>query len=239
MSLNYANVSSDDVNVVVERYPSRPIPARRYNIQQIPGRSGDLLFDEGAYDNVEQIYEIYIRQTSAETFQKSCRMAAEWLLLPVGYQKLFDSYDPDTYRLGFFSGPSDVENALNQMGRTTIAFNCKPYRYLFSGETAQTFSSNGSISNPTGVASRPEIVIHGSGAGVLGVGSYTVSISAIDDGMVLDCEAMDCYNGGNNRNNLITLSPAFEYPQLLPGANAITISGGITSIELTPNWRTL
>lgn len=239
MSLTFAGVSSDSVNVVVERYPSRPIPGRRYNIQTIPGRSGDLLLDEKAFDNVEQTYEIYIRKNGATTFQESCVKAAEWLLLPVGYQELSDSYDPNTFRYGFFSGPADVANVLNQFGRTEIVFNCKPYRYLTSGKTAQTITGSTTLTNPTGVASEPLIVVHGTGAGTIGIGSYTVTISAIDDGMTIDCELMDCYNGANNRNNLITLSPTYEYPKLVSGSNTITISGGVTSIAVTPRWRTL
>lgn len=240
MSLTFAGVSSDSKFVVVERYPARPIPQRRYTVQNIPGRSGALLMDEGAFNNVEQEYEIYIRSDGGTTFQEACQAAAEWLLMPAGYQKLSDSYDPDTFRWAYFSGPADVANALNVMGRTTIEFMCKPWRYLTSGDTAQTITAASStLTNPTSVPARPLIVVHGSGAGTIGIGSYTVAISAIDDGMTIDCEVMDCYNGTYNRNNLLTLSPTYEYPVLVAGSNTITISGGITSLELTPRWRTL
>lgn len=240
MSLTFAGISSDAVNVVVERYPARPVPSRRYQVTQIPGRSGDLLFSEGSFANVTQEYEIYVREASGSTFQNSCRLAAEWLLLPVGYQRLEDSYDPDTFRLGYFVAPKDISNTLNQLGRATISFGCKPWRYLYSGEVVKTVSASpDSITNPAGFDALPKIVVHGSGAGVLGIGDYTVAISAIDDGMVIDCETMNTYNGAQNRNNLITLSPTFEYPRLTPGATMITFSGGITSVEITPRWRTL
>lgn len=239
MSLSYAGVSSDSVNVRVERYPNRPIPSRRMELTQIAGRSGDLLFDERAYNNVTQTYEIYIRETSADTFQKSCVKAAEWLLIPVGYQVLTDSYDPDTYRMGVFVDTDDVQNALNQFGRASINFSCKPFRYYTSGASAITITTTTTLTNPSNVYAEPTIVVYGSGAGSIGIGSYTVAISNIDDGMTIDCAAMDCYNGADNRNNLITLSPTYQYPRLNAGTTTITISGGITSLSLTPNWRTL
>ena len=239
MSLSYAGVSSDSVNVVVERYPSRPIPARKIQTQEIPGRSGDLLFDEGAYTNVEQTYDIYVRHTLGRNFQESCIGAAEWLLTPVGYQRLEDSYDPSVYRMAYYAGPVDVSNALNQLGRTTITFSCKPFRYLVAGADPITITGATSLTNPTAIPADPVIVVRGSGAGTIGIGSYTITISDIDDGMTIDCGLMDCYNGGNNRCNLLTLSPTYQYPKLIAGSNAITIGGGVTSISLTPYWRTL
>lgn len=240
MSLTYAGVNSDAVNIVVERYPARPIPGRRYNVQTVPGRSGSLLLDEEAYNNIDQEYEIYIRSVSGSTFQTSCRMAAEWLLLPAGYQKLYDSYDPDTFRYGYFVGPRDVSNALNQLGRATIKFSCKPYRYLVSGEVVQTIAAaSATLVNPSLVPAEPYIVVHGSGAGTIGVGSYTITISDIADGMVIDSEVMDCYLGTVNKNSLITLSPTFTYPKLVAGANTITLGGGVLSLEIKPRWRSL
>lgn len=239
MSLSFAGVGSDSVNVVVERYPARPLPARKINVQEIPGRSGDLLFDENAYTNVEQTYDIYVRHTLGKNFQESCAMAAEWLLLPRGYQRLEDSYDPSTFRWAFFNGPADIANALNQLGRVTISFSCKPFRYLTTGNDPITITGSTTLTNPTGVASCPLIIVNGSGAGSIGIGDYTVDISDIDDGMVIDCDLMDCYNGGNNRNNLLTLSPKYEFPQLVAGNNAITIGGGVTGLTVYPRWRML
>lgn len=235
--ISFAGYSSDTANVIVERFPSRPIPARRYTVQKIPGRSGDLLFDEGAYDNYIQSYQVYVNHNNV-TWQESMRLAAAWMAAP-GYQELYDSYDPDTFRLAYFVGPADFSNALNQLGRATIQFNCKPWRYLNSGKVVTTFTANGSITNPTDYSSLPLIEVHGSGAGVITVGSYTVTLSDIYDGMIIDCELLDCYEGANNRNSLLTLTPQYEFPQLLKSANAVTISGGVSSIEITPRWRCL
>lgn len=239
MSITFAGISSDSVNLIVERYPARPIPSRRYTVQTIPGRSGSLLMDEEAFNNIEQAYEIYIRENGATTFQESVTAAAAWLLAPSGYQRLVDSYDPDIYRMAYFSGTASITNALNRLGRATIKFNCKPWRYLNSGDTAVTVSGSGSLTNPTQFASRPKIVLTGTGAGTIGIGSYTVTLSDCEDGLTIDCETMDCYTGSVNRNSWITLSPTYEYPELVPGVNNVEITGSITAAAITPYWRTL
>ena len=49
---------------------------------------------------------------------------------------------------------------------------------------------------------------------------------------------MECFSldKTESRNSVISLD---EYPRLDPGINAITWTGAITSIEITPCWRYL
>ena len=56
----WAGRSSDDVHVVVERYPSVKLAGRKLDTQPVPGRNGDLLFLQDAYQNYVQAYSIYI-----------------------------------------------------------------------------------------------------------------------------------------------------------------------------------
>lgn len=239
MSITFGGINSDDVNLVVERYPSRPIPTRRYYVQQVPGRSGDLLFDEGAYDNIEQSYEIYIRQDAGRSFQEACSAVAAWLMKVHGYQTLTDSYDPFTFRYAYYVGPVDVASVLNQFGRATITFNCKPFRYLLPEDQIEYTTSPNTLTNPTDFVALPRIKIEGSGSAVLMVRATMVTISSIDSGMILDSELMDCYNGANNRNSLITLSTTYEYPSLVPGGNTIAFTGGVSKLTVWPRWRKL
>ena len=240
----FAGVASNQVNAVIERFPARPIPTRRYNVDQIPGRSGDLLTDLGAYDNMEQTYEIYIRQDGGTTFQESCNMVAEWLLKPIGYQKLSDSYDNHgSYRYAYFAGPANVASVLNQFGRAEIVLNCKPFKYLTIGDNQVTINGVYTITNPTGFDAAPLIQVKGAsgyGTSTIQIGSYTISLSDVVDDMIIDCELMDCYKGTTNLNSLVTLSPTYTYPKFVPGSNAVKLTGaGINAIKVTPRWRTL
>ena len=90
--------------------------------------------------------------------------------------------------------------------------------------------------NPTDFPAKPLIKIHGSGSGVVGIGTYTVTINDIIDGMIVDSEQQDTYKDQMNCNSKVSIT---EYPKLVSGNNAISISGGVTSIEIIPRWWTL
>ena len=106
---------------------------------------------------------------------------------------------------------------------------------MLSGEEAYGFSGNDIIVNPTRNLARPQITVHGSGNGSVSIGGNTITIAGIVDGMVLDCERMNAYEGTTNLNNLIS----GVFPIIPGGAQTITITGGITSIEVVPNWWTI
>ena len=233
--INWAGTSSDDLRVRIESYPVRVLPERSQTETEIPGRNGALLIVDGNWKNYEQEYEVFI---SAEKrgLVRAARAVAEWLESPVGYQRLEDSYEPDIYREAFYEGGQDIESILNRFGRATIAFNCKPQRYLKAGEVAQTFTASGTLTNITRFDALPLITVNGSGAGTVTINSNTVTISAIDGYVVLDCELMDAYKGTTNKNSTVTLT---EFPVLAPGANTISFGGGVTSLEIVPRWWTI
>ena len=129
----WAGRSSDDVHVIVERYPSVTLAGRKMDTQAVPGRNGDLLFEQNAYQNYIQAYEVYM---SAERIRlpRAMREVANWLCGPSGYQKLEDDYDVETYRRAYFAGPLDVESIMHRFGRATIEFSCQPQRFLRAGD---------------------------------------------------------------------------------------------------------
>ena len=225
---------STDYRVQVERYPNQPGPARRYEVIQVPGRNGDLLIDQGAYDNVMQSYEIFFGFRGGNT-PTLARAVRDWLLRPIGYQRLEDSYDPNFYRLAYYSGTVEIENIMNMFGRCTLNFSCKPQRWAKDGEFPSSYTEACTLYNPYFPA-LPLIQVNGNGAGVLSVGNYSVEFSDIDGTIMLDSDLQDAYQGTQNKNNTIVTS---AFPVLEPGENSISWSGGITGIEITPRWWTI
>lgn len=232
----WAEQSSDDFRVHVERFPALPRPARKITRVSVPGRSGDLLFDEGVFENYPQPYDVYL---SAEKprLPRPARAFAAWLLAPGGYQRLEDSYEPDVYRMAAYTGPMDLENILNRFGRATIEFDCKPQRFLKSGERlVQLAQSGGVLHNPHAFAALPKITVYGTGPGLLQVGGTTVQIKSLDGWVTLDSDLQDACKGTQNKNSTIN---APEFPALQPGDNAVNWTGGITRVEIVPRWWTL
>ena len=232
----WAGVSSDDVRVVVERYPNVDLSARKLDTQAVPGRNGDLLFPQDAYQNYVQAYSIYI---SAERMRlpRAMRAVADWLCGPRGYQKLEDSYDVETYRRAYFAGPLDVESVMHRFGRATIEFNCQPQRFLRIGDMPVQAVQGEVLRNPTAFTALPTITVTGTGAGTLTVGDVTVSISSMPRGaVVLDSDTQNASYGAFNLNNTIS---APEFPTLPAGESVVRWTGGITSVEIIPRWWTL
>ena len=108
-------------------------PARDIEQIHVPGRSGDLLIDNGGYMNFDLTYPAC---TIAEDFPTQARKLRNFLLSSPGYHKLTDSYNPGFYRQAEYRGPFAAE-AHTARGDTSsvfdLVFNCKPLRYLDAG----------------------------------------------------------------------------------------------------------
>lgn len=226
--------SSLEYGITVEYCPAFGTGQRSVEKQTVPGRSGDLLIDTGAYSNYTQEYDIWFR--GERPTMQSARNIAMWLMSKTGYLRLEDSYDPDVYRMAVFSGPLDVENWMLLRGRATLSFDCKPQRYLKQGEFSVPVASGQEIGNQW-MPALPIIQIIGSGDGQLVVGNSQVSITDMDGGITLDCDVQNAYSGTLNLNNNITITGG--WPVLVTGQTAISFSGGITAISIIPRWWTL
>lgn len=219
-------------NVLIENAPETNRPARKVDRYEVPGRNGDIVVAQDAWENVPRTYDLvayggdYNQMTSA---------LMEWIYAPSGYQRLEDSFDALVYRLAYVSEATDIENLVNENGRCTVSFECDPRRFLKTGESAVTLSGTGTITNPTRFTAKPVITVSGSGNGTIECGGNTITIAGIYDGMTIDCEQMDAYAGTTNLNNLVSGS----FPVIPGGEQTITITGGITSISVVPNWWTL
>lgn len=229
---------SSEFCLYVEKYPEQVIPKRKKTTASIPGRSGDLHYEDDAYENVLIPYECYFH---AETpMPEALGDITGWLQQP-GYGRLTDKYSPNYFRLGTLAGQTNVENHLNKYGRCKLVFDCKPQRFLISGETPIEFTSPSFIINPTQFNALPVIEVYGTGPGTVTAGNLTVEIKELEDVITLDCETQNAYRqvgegAPENKNNCIY---ALEFPELLPGENTVSWTGDITSVKITPRWWTL
>lgn len=234
--ITYNGKSSQDLSVVVEHPPEYEYPERDYEIIHVPGRNGDVVIEKKTYKNVNRKYEIAVGSYTPQ-YTQMVNKISEWLHSSSKYARLEDSYEPDYYRMAIYAEGNSIRNLYHIAGRTTINFNCKPQRFLKTGDTKSTFSAAGTLTNPTNFTALPIITVKGSGNGVLTVGSYTVTITGIQNGMILDSMIGDAYLNTTNLNNNIEIPKGF--PELVPGSNNISFSGGITSVDVVPKWWTL
>lgn len=235
MSLTFNGITSDSLDLIVERFPSRVVPSRKVEVFSIPGRNGDLTVSQNAWNNAILEYECYVSNKN-NGLPVTLPSITSWLSSDPGYLRLEDSYDPSVYRLARFVGGTEVENIFNRYGRCTLEFDAKPQQFLLTGETAVSVSSSDTINNPTAFTALPIITIEGSGAVDFEINGELFQISDVPlSGIVIDSVLEDCYFGSTNLNSLLTL-PAYSFPKLTAGTNTITYTGTVTKFELQPNW---
>lgn len=96
-----------------------------YEFVDIPGRSGDLILDNGRFQNITVTYPAFVVDPS--------RMAdiRAWLLGARGYKELTDDYNPSEYRLGCYAAGLTGKVFSNKAVNFDIVFNCKPQRWKY------------------------------------------------------------------------------------------------------------
>ena len=231
----FNGISSQDLHIQVQTEPSYDFPEKDYEVTHVPGRNGDIVIDQGSWQNVSRKYNLAM-DAGKISYTEVASKLVQWLHSASGYARLEDSYEPDFYRMAMYKDSGSISNIFNKAGQIEVEFTCKPQRYFKSGEAADIFVASSEYRNPTDFPAKPLIKIHGSGSGVVGIGTYTVTINDIIDGMIVDSEQQDTYKDQMNCNSKVSIT---EYPKLVSGNNVISISGGVTSIEIIPRWWTL
>ena len=229
----FNNKSSADCRIQVAHPPGYAYPERDYTITHIPGRNGDIIQDNGCYKNVERTYEVSFDAPN-EDFATYANAVSAWLHSTTGYARLEDSYEPNYYRMATYQESNIFENLYNQAGTATIVFECKPQRFLKTGDNIITIQNSLTIMNPTGFEAYPLFKVTGT-SGVLTVNGNSITFSYIDNFVMLDCELQDAYKENINKNS--TISGTF--PVLKTGSNTISWTGDISSVTMKPRWWTI
>lgn len=132
-NFTFGEINSLDYGVYVLNVREDGMGERAVNKVPIQGRSGDLLIDDGRYENIRLIVNVAVTKNA----EQSIRALNGDLLAMTGYQRIEHAYDPEHYYIGFYSG--DVSPKISRRGDLATAelkFDCKPQRYLMTGEKA-------------------------------------------------------------------------------------------------------
>ena len=247
--IRFNGVSSEDLRVQVQTAPGYVAPERDYNITHVPGRNGDVVIDQGSWQNVDKEYSIAIYDPN-EIYTDLVASIIGWLHSANGYARLEDSYEPDYYRMAMYKDSVEVETMFLKAGAANIKFNCKPQRYLKDGERVRKYTSSATIYNPTDYTAEPlieisfvssptfPITLNINGEGVQ-IGKSDGTYYTNNPPLIIDSYAKDCYYSSFNLNPYVTFSTTGEFPTLDPGENNITFVNNAASIEyikVTPRW---
>ena len=263
--LTYDGVDSSSFGVFISGDGVFDAPARRGEMISIPGRNGSLCMDEGVFENITVEYPAFIGTGYEAIFRNKLGDLRSWLLSRGNYKRLTDTYHPDEFRLGVYREGLEVDpQHITRAGEFTMKFDCKPQRYLLSGEIPQIFTVNGTITNPTLFEASPIIKVKGNGNVV--IGPYMFVVNSNPGTIIIDTEVMEAYipagemyyltdeNGDiitddleieieivNGSNEPVSMNRYIEFvnsnmPLIPPGEVRVRMSPTITELEIIPRW---
>ena len=263
--LTFDNIDSADYGIFLTKAAAFNTPERRVEKVAIPGRNGDLLIDDGSFENIEVEYSAVLGCDSAEEFASTLGEFRSALASKGTYKRLTDSYNPDEYRLATLIEKFEVDpRAYYMAGEFKMIFDCKPQRFLVSGDTPQAFYEYGTIFNPTQFEAFPIIAVTGNGR--INIAGHVVTVSGTTETIYIDSELMEVYipNGVTEdltdeskvtiRDELhfpITLHKGprapismnshvsfadYKFPTIGPGEQPIAFTSGIEAVVIYPRW---
>lgn len=175
-SLIFGGVNSADYGIYITGAGAFNAPERAVEMVSIPGRNGAIAIDQGRYENIEVTYPAGVFGDDKTDFRTRFADFRNAMKSQIGYQRLTDTYNPNEYRMAMFIEAIEIDpRAQTKAGEFNIVFNCKPQRWLTSGETATTVANNGTLTNPTLYDSSPLLQVKG--YGTIGFNGYTIDMN--------------------------------------------------------------
>ena len=232
-TLTFDNTSSRTYGVYITGEAVYNAPERDVSMISIPGKNGALVMDYGRFQNIEVTYPAGIFASTEADFRQAISDFRNFLCSKTTYVKLTDDYNPDEYRMAVYKSGLEVEPAQLRAGEFNIVFDCKPQRFLTSGDTEWTAGT--SITNPTLFPSRPLITT--SGAGTTTINGTTVTVTGSGT-VYIDCDSMEIYTLSGQTPTSAASRVSFsgnEFPTLKAGANSVSKSG-LSSVKIKPRW---
>lgn len=262
--LTFDGADSSDFGVFISGEGVFDAPARRGEMISIPGRNGSIFMDEGVFENITVEYPAFIGTGYEELFRTKLGDLRSALSSRGNYKRLTDTYHPDEFRLGVFREGLEVDpQHITRAGSFTMKFDCKPQRFLVSGEDPAVFTSGGIITNPTLFNSRPLIKVIGNGT--VRIEPYEFTISETTGPIWIDSELYESYIlvkvlDNLTDENLVDIKAEsghvievsnkdipqsvngniqfanYVYPEIVPGDVPVWISSGIEELTIIPRW---
>lgn len=196
---------------------------------EIPGKSGDLVIDRNRFRNITREYDCFIVSTDEADFRTKIRNLADFLGSLRTYVRIEDTYHPDEYVMGIPEAvdPEVLENLRG--ANFTLAFNCKPQRFIKTTPVSLSATGNTNLINPSRQIAKPLVTM--TGAGVLTFGNQ--SITTVGSGNhTIDCELMTMSgpNGENQNGNVV-----FNVDQIVLPAGTTHVTSTVAA-TIDPRW---
>ena len=204
-TFTFGNITSSTYGIYVSGEGLFNAPVRSAEVISIPGRNGAYILDEGKFENITVTYRVFNQEKDLNDFRTKLANLRNALCSQIGYQRLTDTFHPNEYRMAAFIDGVEVKPVeYNTASEFEIKFECKPQRFLTSGETKTTLTSGNTITNPTLFDASPLFEVSGYGTLSIGTNNIVVNNELIGDIVVHNVQQ---YN--NVTTKTITIDDTF------------------------------
>ena len=223
-------VKCTDYGIHVLAHPAISRPKERVIMQTVPGRSGTLTITEG-----DCVYDEFIASCECIAPDPASIPAfSAWLHGP---GVVMFGNRPTGFYYARVNNQIDFETVMRgRLQRKFIMnFRCQPFLYLLGVENI-VLTSPGPVVNQGTVFAEPVITVEGTGDIDLTVGEVTLGIAGLASSITIDVPQRLAYHEGINLTGSLT---GDDWPTLPVGSTAISWTGSVSRITISPNWRAL
>lgn len=225
---SWKGTRSDEMDIILKAAPKIIKPEERIQHVAIPGRSGDVTLTEG-----EDVWQSYIQSIGiAIHVAANVPVVENWLK---GAGDVIFSSQPGLKQKARIIGAVELEKHSRNLDwwEGDVQFYCDPIKSDVNETPIVITASGTGIENPGDTIAYPLIEITGSGAVTVAAGVNTLVIPDCGSGWVIDSENEWILNGGTPMMDACS----GDFPVLQKGQNAVTFTGSVTRLTVTPRFR--
>lgn len=234
-------VSNEDIGVTLQGslYVSAPEP--NLQIYKIPGRNGNIIETDGTFKNRTAKVSAYIYKD--DMVREDMSKVYEWLFSTKGYRKLATTSDPDHFMLASVISGGDIVDKINKMIPFDIVFDCRPERFLNTGDEWLFRNGTVGIRNNTKYDSKPLFKVFGPFRITVNGATVTMTDSDFEGASVAffdtDLQTITTYDYGDNPVNCIYVSERIVLPANKTSNiifESTSESDTVNNFNIKPRW---
>lgn len=234
MYFTYRGKSSRDFCLKIKEINNLSSPSRALEAHQVLGRNGELIVDNGNYNNFQLQLTCYIdgrpkRNGKDKSLAELASELKAWLQTSFSYSPIVIDGE-EFYYEGYCDNSLDLKELFTNYGEVLLTFNCKPLKKK-SSETI-IIREQGQVIVNEYMDSEPYMKIYGNGDIKILINNRPLEFKNVEAYIEVDTELMNCYKDNVNQNNRMYT----DFPILTTGENTFTWTGRLTRIEIEPRW---
>lgn len=262
-SIIFGGIDSANYGIYVAGNAVFNSPERDVTMIDVPGRNGQLTFDNGRFMNIEVTYNAFVTGDNSNDIADNIRGYRNAIGSLIGYQRLEDTFHTDEYRQAIFRNGIEVEPVIYQTGGYfDITFDCKPQRFItawseYAVPLAPYVPGDTTRGDVSVFEAHPLINLFyyqdAAATITLTIGAFTIEIDPTQHqqtslgylNVFIDCEIGEAYeySQGGTSGDLLSANGWVSFPNGIPviypeGGQTITLTGPAYTAYVIPRyWR--